>query len=56
MMLEHLGEHSAAQSLHRAIETTLLNPAGRTADIGGVGHTADVISWLVDAVASGTVS
>ena len=35
MMLEHLGEHDAADSIMRAIETVLAEPALRTADMKG---------------------
>ncbi|MEJ5976804.1 tartrate dehydrogenase [Novosphingobium sp. PS1R-30] len=39
MMLDHLGEHEAAASIVRAIETVLAMPQGRTADLGGTADT-----------------
>ncbi len=41
MMLEHLGEAEAAVAIMRAIETVLVTPAGRTADLKG---SADTVS------------
>jgi tartrate dehydrogenase/decarboxylase / D-malate dehydrogenase len=41
MMLEHLGETEAAAAIMRAIETVLVTPAGRTADLKG---SADTVS------------
>ena len=41
MMLEHLGEAEAAAAIMRAIETVLVTPAGRTADLKG---RADTVS------------
>jgi len=40
MMLEHLGEQAAADALVQAIEATMTEPDGRTADIGGHADTA----------------
>ncbi|GGC48839.1 tartrate dehydrogenase [Chelatococcus reniformis] len=39
MMLDHLGETAAAAAIVRAIERVLVDPAGRTADIGGSANT-----------------
>jgi tartrate dehydrogenase/decarboxylase/D-malate dehydrogenase len=39
MMLEHLGEAEAAAAIMRAIETVLVTPAGRTADLKGSANT-----------------
>jgi tartrate dehydrogenase/decarboxylase/D-malate dehydrogenase len=41
MMLEHLGEATAAAAIMRAIETVIVTPAGRTADLKG---SADTVS------------
>jgi len=38
MMLEHLGHQSAADRIMHAIESTLANPATRTADLGGTAN------------------
>jgi tartrate dehydrogenase/decarboxylase/D-malate dehydrogenase len=40
MMLEHLGEQAAADAVVQAIEATMTEPDGRTADIGGHADTA----------------
>ena len=42
MMLEHLGEDSAARSLMAAIEQVTANPALHTRDLGGDATTSDV--------------
>jgi len=39
MMLEHLGETDAAASIMQAIESVLVDPAGRTADLKGSADT-----------------
>jgi tartrate dehydrogenase/decarboxylase/D-malate dehydrogenase len=40
MMLEHLGETEAAAAIMQAIETVIVTPAGRTADLKGSADTA----------------
>ena len=42
MLLEHLGEHAAAQKLMHAIEQVTANPALHTRDLGGQATTAEV--------------
>ncbi|MDO8371770.1 MAG: tartrate dehydrogenase [Polaromonas sp.] len=42
MLLEHLGEHVAAQQLMQAIEAVTANPALHTRDLGGNATTAQV--------------
>jgi tartrate dehydrogenase/decarboxylase/D-malate dehydrogenase len=42
MLLEHLGETSAAQRLMKAIEQVTANPALHTGDLGGQAKTVDV--------------
>jgi tartrate dehydrogenase/decarboxylase/D-malate dehydrogenase len=42
MLLEHLGEHAAAQRLMRAIEVVTATPELHTRDLGGRATTADV--------------
>jgi len=42
MLLEHLGEHAAAQRLMQAVETVTANPALHTGDLGGTARTVDV--------------
>ena len=41
MMLEHLGLHEPATHIMIAIEASLLNPATRTADLGGTATMAE---------------
>ena len=42
MLLEHLGEHAAAQRLMQAVEAVTANPALHTGDLGGAARTVDV--------------
>jgi tartrate dehydrogenase/decarboxylase / D-malate dehydrogenase len=42
MMLEHLGEHEAAQAVEKAIETVLSRSDALTPDLGGKASTRDV--------------
>ena len=49
MMLEHLGEHAAAERLMRAIEKATAT-AGMTPDLGGRGTTASVTAAVVNAL------
>lgn len=42
MLLEHLGEHAAAQRLMRAVEHVTANPALHTGDLGGQATTQQV--------------
>jgi tartrate dehydrogenase/decarboxylase/D-malate dehydrogenase len=42
MLLEHLGEHAAAQTLMQAIEKVTANAALHTRDLGGQATTAQV--------------
>jgi len=51
MMLEHLGESEAAQAIVVAIDTTLLEPALLTPDIGGTARTTDLGAAIAEAVA-----
>jgi tartrate dehydrogenase/decarboxylase/D-malate dehydrogenase len=50
MMLEHLGQLSAADALMKAIERVTANPALHTPDLGGKATTADVTSGIIEAV------
>ena len=42
MLLEHLGEHAAAQRVMAAVEHVTRNPALHTGDLGGTAKTVDV--------------
>jgi tartrate dehydrogenase/decarboxylase / D-malate dehydrogenase len=42
MMLDHLGEKDAAESIHRAIASVLAEGTVRTADLGGTSRTSEV--------------
>lgn len=53
LMLEHLGFDASAQRVMRAIESTVANPATRTADLGGTANTEQVTAALVAAITSG---
>ena len=53
MMLEHLGEASAAARLMRAIESVTANPALHPRDLGGTATTAEVTAATVRAIATG---
>ena len=48
LMLEHIGELSAAERLSDSIRQALLNPNARTADLGGNAKTADVVKALLE--------
>ncbi len=50
-MLEHLGEHAAAQAILAAIETLLRDGGPRTRDMGGQAGTAEVGRALAEIVA-----
>ena len=57
MMLEHLGEQAAAQSLMAAIESITANPALHTGDLGGRATTQEVTAAVcrhLQAVKTGT--
>lgn len=49
LMLEHIGELSAAERLYGAIERTMLDPKARTADLGGTATTDDVVKAILSA-------
>ncbi len=53
MMLEHLGHAEAAASVEAAIEAVLLEPALRTADLGGRATTREVGEAIARLVATG---
>jgi tartrate dehydrogenase/decarboxylase/D-malate dehydrogenase len=42
MLLEHLGEHAAAQQVMAAVEAVTADPALHTRDLGGTATTAQV--------------
>ena len=50
MMLEHLGQMPAADSLMKAIERVTANPLLHTPDLGGKATTADITSGIMEAV------
>ena len=50
MLLEHLGEHVAAQHLMQAIEAVTANPALHTRDLGGSASTAQVTQAVCDRI------
>ncbi|MEO6746095.1 MAG: isocitrate/isopropylmalate family dehydrogenase, partial [Caldimonas sp.] len=52
MLLEHLGEAEAANSVMRAIEQVTANPALHTGDLGGKATTAQVTKAVCDRVAA----
>jgi|SRR5690625_247408 len=53
MLLEHLGEQAAAQTLMRAIEEVTASAGPKTPDLGGQAGTADVTEAVLAAVAAG---
>jgi tartrate dehydrogenase/decarboxylase/D-malate dehydrogenase len=53
MLLEHLGEHVAAQQLMQAIEAVTANPALHTRDLGGKATTAQVTAAVCALLAQG---
>lgn len=50
MLLDHLGEHAAAQRLMQAIESTTSDPALRTRDLGGSATTARVTEAICNRI------
>jgi tartrate dehydrogenase/decarboxylase/D-malate dehydrogenase len=52
MLLEHLGEHEAAQRVMRAIEKVTANARLHTRDLGGVATTADVTQAVCEYLTS----
>ncbi|NDQ55445.1 MAG: tartrate dehydrogenase [Acidipila sp.] len=52
LMLRHLGETAAADSIEAAIQAVLANPAARTPDIGGKAKTKDVGDAIAEHLAS----
>ncbi|WP_295999201.1 tartrate dehydrogenase [Rugamonas sp.] len=53
MLLEHLGEHDAAQRVMQAIESVTANPALHTRDLGGNATTAEVTRAVCDRLTAG---
>jgi tartrate dehydrogenase/decarboxylase/D-malate dehydrogenase len=51
MLLEHLGEASAAARLMRAVERVTVDPALHTPDLGGCATTAQVTAAVCEALA-----
>jgi len=47
LMLEHIGELSAAERLDEAVSRVILDPKARTADLGGNATTDDVVKALL---------
>ena len=56
MLLEHLGEHAAAQSLMAAIEQITANPALHTRDLGGKATTNQVTEAVCQHLNAATAS
>ena len=56
MMLEHLGEHRAADLVMRAVERVTVDPALRTPDLGGEATTRRVTDAVVATVLGSNVS
>ena len=50
MLLEHIGEHAAAQRLMAVIESVTANPALHTGDLGGKARTAEVTAAVCKAL------
>jgi len=50
MLLEHLGEKSAASQLMNAIDRVTADPRFHTPDLGGAARTADVTEAVIDAI------
>jgi tartrate dehydrogenase/decarboxylase/D-malate dehydrogenase len=50
MMLEHLGEPSAAARLMKAIERVTAEPRFHTPDLGGKARTTDVTAAVIEAI------
>jgi tartrate dehydrogenase/decarboxylase / D-malate dehydrogenase len=55
MMLEHLGENSAADRLMRAIEKVTADPALHTPDLGGNATTRQVTDAVVEAIRADSI-
>jgi isocitrate dehydrogenase (NAD+) len=53
MMLDHLGEATAAQSIRRALERVLATGAVRTRDLGGTATTAEFTTAVCEALQAG---
>jgi isocitrate dehydrogenase (NAD+) len=53
MMLDHLGETTAAQSIRRALERVLATGAVRTRDLGGTATTAEFTTAVCEALQAG---
>ena len=53
MLLEHLGEHAAAQQVMAAIESVTANPALHTGDLGGKATTVQVTQAVCDLLRGG---
>jgi tartrate dehydrogenase/decarboxylase/D-malate dehydrogenase len=53
MMLEHLGEASAARQVMQAIEQVTANPRLHTGDLGGQATTAEVTQAMCDLLTAG---
>lgn len=51
LMLDHLGEHEAAQAVLRAIEEVLAYAQYRTRDLGGSANTDECTQAIIDAIA-----
>ena len=56
MLLEHLGEAAAAQSLMAAIEKVTANPALHTRDLGGLATTDQVTAAVCQHLNTATAS
>ncbi len=54
MLLEHLGEHAAAQRVMKAIEGITATPSLHTRDLGGTASTADVTNAVCALLGGGT--
>ena len=53
LMLDHLGETAAAQSIRRALEGVLASGAVRTHDLGGTATTSAFTAAVCEAIAAG---
>jgi isocitrate dehydrogenase (NAD+) len=53
LMLDHLGETTAAQSIRRALERVLATGAVRTRDLGGTATTAEFTTAVCEALQAG---
>jgi tartrate dehydrogenase/decarboxylase/D-malate dehydrogenase len=54
MLLEHLGEHAAAEKVMAAIEYVTANAALHTRDLGGKANTAQVTDAVCSRIKSGS--